>query len=487
MSEAPTTPLEDAVALHRAGRREDAERLYRVVLAAQPGQGTAHHNLAILLAERGETANALPHFQAAVQAEPSQGQYWISYVKALILAGRRQDAAAVLEQGRGLGLQGPVVDALLAETRKAVPGDDWGLAQGLAKEGHFADAIAALRRLIAAEPRKADAHLMLGDLLAETGEVEPAIAAYRQAVTLEPRLADAWYHLGTVLSENGRIAEGFAAYMRRAGLVYAQGTAPPDKPHPLHRIRMDKAQRDYLVEKGLAPANAVAGQVFHIAPAARLAGPAVRPDLATPQLLERWKTSWPQLIVIDSFLVPEALETLRRYCAESTVWKRDYRAGYTGATPQDGFACPLLAQIAEELIAAFPTILGPHQFHYLGAFKYDSELSTGTNVHADFSAVNVNFYIAPDTANLDPDSGGMRIWDVAARDEAELRHYNGDEAAAEAHVKNATPTVVPHKANRVVIFKSDLFHKTDDCHFALGYLDMRINISLLFGRHGDPA
>jgi hypothetical protein len=38
-----------------------------------------------------------------------------------------------------------------------------------------------------------------------------------------------------------------------------------------------------------------------------------------------------------------------------------------------------------------------------------------------------------------------------------------------------------------VIFKSALFHKTDDCRFRTGYLDRRINVSLLFGRLGDPT
>jgi hypothetical protein len=40
---------------------------------------------------------------------------------------------------------------------------------------------------------------------------------------------------------------------------------------------------------------------------------------------------------------------------------------------------------------------------------------------------------------------------------------------------------VAHRANRALIFKSDLFHNTSDCRFREGYLHTRINISLLFG------
>ena len=48
-------------------------------------------------------------------------------------------------------------------------------------------------------------------------------------------------------------------------------------------------------------------------------------------------------------------------------------------------------------------------------------------------------------------------------------------------------TRVPHRCNRAVIFKSDLFHKTSDCSFREGYLNKRINISLLFGHRGEPT
>ena len=103
--------------------------------------------------------------------------------------------------------------------------------------------------------------------------------------------------------------------------------------------------------------------------------------------------------------------------------------------------------------------------------------------------MNVNLYIAPDDANLDASSGGMKIWDVGAPDEPSMRRYNGDEDAARDFLarSGATATIVPHRANRAVIFKSALFHKTDDCRFKEGYLNKRINVSLLFGNLGDPT
>ncbi len=43
---------------------------------------------------------------------------------------------------------------------------------------------------------------------------------------------------------------------------------------------------------------------------------------------------------------------------------------------------------------------------------------------------------------------------------------------------------IPYRANRAVVFNSDLFHETDDIAFKEGLTNRRINITLLYGhRH----
>ena len=195
-------------------------------------------------------------------------------------------------------------------------------------------------------------------------------------------------------------------------------------------------------------------------------------------------TANPQAVVMEDFLTPQALARLRAYCAGSTVWRKNYPAGYLGAAPEDGFACPLLAQIVEEIQSTFRPILGEEKFRYLGAFKYDSENCAGTNTHADNSILNVNFYIAPDEANLDPESGGMELWDVPALSIEMMRKLNGNEEMAREYLRRSgkKPRIIAHRANRAVIFKSTQFHKTDTFRFKSDYLSRRINISLLFGQ-----
>jgi tetratricopeptide (TPR) repeat protein len=478
MNQAEDTDLHRAIAAHRAGKLPAAERHYRAFLDRYPEHAGANHNLGLLMAQRGEPQKALPSLRRALESDASQGQYWLSYAKALAATGHCQEALALLQSGRQRGLSGPAFESLLAKLKDMARPDS---------APDPATAAERCRQAIAQDPGNSKLHFDLGYALTAQGRLQDAIAAYREAVRLDPDFADAHFRLGSLLSEDDRIQEGFAHYMRRAELIYGRGPAPaPSTPELPHKIKHDREQRDYLAGGHAPPEAPPVAAMFHLEDGSRLAGPAVNPANATPELLERWRSSQPQMVVLENFLMPEALERLRKYCAGSTIWRRIYDAGYIGATPENGFACPLLAQIAEEIRTTYPQILGSHRFRYLGAFKYDSELSTGTNTHADNAAVNINFYIAPDEANLDPESGGMDIWDVSPPNETVMRELNGSEQAAREFLESrkARLTRVPHRANRAVIFKSDLIHKTSDCRFKEGYLNKRINISFLFGDMG---
>ena len=103
-------------------------------------------------------------------------------------------------------------------------------------------------------------------------------------------------------------------------------------------------------------------------------------------------------MVIDDLLTPEALEGLALASATVPFIWRDTFDGYVGARPVSGFACPLLAQVALEFAQTYPAIFQDHPLLFAWAFKYQQGQG-GTRVHADFAAVNVNFWITPDEAN----------------------------------------------------------------------------------------
>jgi hypothetical protein len=285
---------------------------------------------------------------------------------------------------------------------------------------------------------------------------------------------------GTLLCEINRLAEGFAVYTRHAQLTFQ----PPDSAiDPPHKQRHDCEQHDYLASLCLE----LYESGLHLTDGETLLGAAINPANAD-HAAAQWRKNRPQVVVIDNLLTEAALKKLQRFCWGSTVWQRSYADGYLGAMPEYGFACPILAQIADELCQIFPTIFGKHQLQMWWGFKYDSNLS-GIRLHADDAAVNVNFWITPDDANRNPDNGGLVIWDANAPEHWEIARYNGNEKACRDFLARAgaKSKIVPYRANRAVIFDSDLFHETDKIEFKEGYLNRRINITMLYGhRTGTP-
>jgi hypothetical protein len=244
---------------------------------------------------------------------------------------------------------------------------------------------------------------------------------------------------------------------------------------------------------GLSPASIIrAGghynRSLHRAEAPALEGGSLNPDLDPESITKDYFGRGPGITWIDGFLRPEALESLRNYLLESTIWHdAEHLNGYVGAYIHDGFDCPLILQIARDLPALLPDIFGDRPLLQLWAYHYDSQLS-GIDMHADFAAVNVNFWLTPDDAMLDPDSGGMRIWDVEAPAEWGPEDFNTADPDTKRRIddylasRGARELVVPHRQNRVVIFNSDLFHRTDDIRFRDGFENRRINVTMLYGR-----
>jgi hypothetical protein len=197
------------------------------------------------------------------------------------------------------------------------------------------------------------------------------------------------------------------------------------------------------------------------------------------------------VVVIDDFLTPVALDNLWHFCLESTVWSGNrYPHGRLGAFFLSGFNCPLLLQVAEEIRAAFPRVIGErHPLRQLWGFKYPPHLPGGSTIHADFAAVNVNFWITPDQSNLGNPGGGLVVYELDAPPEWDFVSYNERLDIIKEYLEqnNARAIRIPYRKNRAVIFNSDLFHATDEVNFRPGYEDRRINITMLYGVRENDA
>jgi tetratricopeptide (TPR) repeat protein len=187
--------------------------------------------------------------------------------------------------------------------------------------------------------------------------------------------------------------------------------------------------------------------------------------------------------VVDDFLTPEALAQVQKFCLESTVWRHPYQFGYVGAFPQHGFATVSLFAIAEEFSEAMGEAFADYQLAQWWAFVYDTKLP-GTDIHGDDADFSLNFWITPDSANLDPNGGGLVIWDKKAPSDWSYDDYNsgGDKVRRYLEEQDAVPNVIPYRENRAVLFEGHLFHKTDDFTFAPGFENRRRSVTILFRR-----
>ena len=448
-----------ALALAALNRRIEAIAMYDQALAQTPGAADIWSMRGRVLHDLGRYTDALANFDRALALDAASIEAWNYRARSLFRLQRFDDS------------QASHAKAVAAGPPRGAP--EWNsCAHSLICLKRYDDAVAAYDKALALQPYAGSLWSRRAEALRSLARFEEALHSADRALVLSPHLHEALDMRGRILLEMNRIQEGLDD-LRRSGEM-DKPTGPP----PAYKALHDSEQADYLAALGI---KFTLGEM-HIAAGARLAGLAVNPANADI-VAEAWAKSRPQIVVIDNLLTPEGLEALRRFCWGSTIWQRVYEEGYLGAVPETGFAAPLLAQIAEELRATFPTVIGDNGLRLLWGFKYDSRLK-GINIHADQAAVNVNFWITPDDANLNPDRGGLVIYDAKAPTDWDGTDYNGNAVRTWEFLKRvgAKPTTVPYRANRAVIFDSDLFHETDELTFKEGYLNRRINCTMLFGR-----
>ncbi len=145
--------------LHGAGRLQEAEQIYRQVLAAAPTHADSLHMLGVLALQCGQPDAALGCIDQAIALRPQGAMYHVNRAAAL-LALRQLDAALTACQ----------------------------------------EAMRHKRNL-------AEAHQLMGHVLSDLGRPDEAIAAYREALRLKPDLPDGHNDLALALREANRLQE----------------------------------------------------------------------------------------------------------------------------------------------------------------------------------------------------------------------------------------------------------------------------------------
>ena len=110
--------LQKGIEAHKCGQVQEANRIYTAILQAQPKHPDANHNMGVLALGVGKVQQALSFFKTALEANPTMGHFWISYIDTLIKLERSVDAKIVLDQARGKGAKGDGFDKLEQRLRE---------------------------------------------------------------------------------------------------------------------------------------------------------------------------------------------------------------------------------------------------------------------------------------------------------------------------------------------------------------------------------
>jgi tetratricopeptide (TPR) repeat protein len=484
----------------QTGNWRDAYRNACAVLSADPDDyralivksiaafhiGNVHESLGCALAARMLHAGSPPAILQIMRCHNRLGNHYAALAAIDTLADDKTTNSPELRVELGRAYEGlGDVDRAAAEYRAA-----------LASES---GAVAAVRALVGI-------HTLRGD----TAELKALAATYAGEIQNDLACLST---LGIAALNRGDLDEASRLFKETAALAERGGEPLRELPWPIPeaRIRHDFEQLELLARRGklgTAGADALAllgrycarggGPDATFAPAAAEAQ-ALKKALTTTFYVSEPAFSGPALgekdyaaiekqyladrvVVIDNFLSPHALDALRRYCEEATIWKQNYRRGYLGAALAQGFSPRVLLAIAYELKQALPKVIGAAPLMQAWAYKYDQRLQ-GINLHADFADINVNFWITPDEACEDPASGGMVVYDQPVPGNWTFHEYNNaaDKLAVYLRLHKASAKKVPHRANRCVLFDSKLIHITDEMRFKPGYENRRVNVTLLYG------
>lgn len=206
--------------LGRVGRTEEAEKILKAMLDADPADADTRYELALALSLAGRCEEALPEFQAVLASTPDRTEALFQVGRCLGRMGRTEEAQETLlryqqayEKAGLVALQGREVPYMIFD------------ADQLAAAGDMKGALLKARQAVANAPDSAKAHAFYGSLLIEAGRNGEALDELRRASELDPTDAIALTEVGRLLGLLGRYRDALG-YFERAVRMDAE-LAPP--------------------------------------------------------------------------------------------------------------------------------------------------------------------------------------------------------------------------------------------------------------------
>ena len=192
--------LQAAVALHNQGELDQAEVIYRGVLAVDANNFYALRFLGCLCRIKGSFDEGISLLRKAVDQRPNDKDALYNLANLYMDSWNHSKAVEFFE--RCLAIDDEFAEALT------------GMGWSLLEIGRVNDSCVALNNAVRINPRLFQAWMNLGNTFKEMGDMSGSISSYRKAIEVKPDFSDAYLNLGQVLHEEGGIEEAIASYRK---------------------------------------------------------------------------------------------------------------------------------------------------------------------------------------------------------------------------------------------------------------------------------
>jgi predicted O-linked N-acetylglucosamine transferase (SPINDLY family) len=231
-SDALAGKYQQALALHKQGQLDPAERLYKEILAVEPRHFDALHMLGVAAGQAGELQKSVALISQAIGLDPTIAAAYANRGIALHTLGQLDEALANFDHA--LDLRPDYPEALISRgtalqnldrSTEALASFDQALALRPDNgEAHFNRSLAlqSLERLeealagydgtLAIQPSRAEAHCNRGVVLQALGRFDEALVSYARALALRPDYTDALNNRGVTLQDLRRLEDALASY-----------------------------------------------------------------------------------------------------------------------------------------------------------------------------------------------------------------------------------------------------------------------------------
>jgi tetratricopeptide (TPR) repeat protein len=217
---------------------DEAELVYRSILAKEPRHPEALKYLGVLAGQLGHHDQALELLRMAQEGTPTDPEIHVNRGLILQQRGQPADAQVAYQEALRLRPQWPQVLTLLGDTLHAQ-----GLFQGAIEQyrkaldlegdllpamgnmaaafkdlGQWDQAADCCRRMIELSPQLPDAYLTLAIVLGESGKLQEAVDQVKRALEVDDKNPDAWDLLGQLLTQQGKLPEAAGCHLHAISL-----------------------------------------------------------------------------------------------------------------------------------------------------------------------------------------------------------------------------------------------------------------------------